>query len=120
MTGTVCTIVRRIGNDLNYSVLIRRDDGLTFTSTGTPDRIMTEVTFWLSNGWEIVDDAPKTSTQDDSSVVPGSIAAILENLGFVELLAGMPDLSKSQSVRWNLDRMHQVSELVCTIERRSS
>lgn len=53
-TRVVCEVLERLGNDAVYSVRVRRLDGKSFPSTGTPERIMTEIAYWLTQGWELV------------------------------------------------------------------
>jgi hypothetical protein len=57
-SGTVCVVEERLGNDMLYSVRLRREDGEQFPPSSGKSRsgytiLMTEAGYWLGHGWEM-------------------------------------------------------------------
>lgn len=53
-TGEHFVVIERMGDDMLYACRIRRFSGQPF-SDGRPTHIMTEVAWWLRNGYQVID-----------------------------------------------------------------
>jgi hypothetical protein len=111
-TETIDVLVLERGSGDFWSLRVRGPDG--------KERLWVDISYAWSRGKFTYVEPDVENQAPNESVVPGGVAAVLESLGFVKLLAGMPDLSKHQRVRWDVSRMHQVADLVEWIEQMSS
>lgn len=59
--GAVYIVTERLGNDISYSVRIRKEDGTKFTSgeaSGRLEKILLNVSWKLKHGWEFIGEGP--------------------------------------------------------------
>ena len=52
-TGEECVVTERLGNDISYSVRMKKRDGSKFANRRS-ESILTTAGWWIKHGWELV------------------------------------------------------------------